>query len=327
MAMALRTKLTEKLGVRHPVLLAPMGNISDGALAAAVSAAGGFGLIGGGLSDQPAEWYDRQFAAAGNQRVGCGFITWAMARRPEALDFALSHSPTAIMLSFGDAAPFIPQIKARGALAICQVHSLAHARAVLAEGADIIVAQGSEAGGHGATRRATFPLVPAVADMIAASSRGVLLVAAGGIADGRGLAAALMLGADGVLMGSRFYASEEAVAPAMAKSRIVASGGDDTIRTSVFDLARAWDFPDGTNTARALRNRFTDAWHGREAELLAASEREFPRFFEAAASGDYEIAHVFTGEAIDLIHAVEPAGAIVERVVHEAEAALARRFA
>ncbi len=323
--MTLQTKLTELLGIRHPILPAPISGFAGGAFAGAVSAAGGFGLIGGGLAEQPAEWFEREFAAAGNQRVGCGFITWALARRPEVLDLALGYSPPAIMLSFGDPAPFIPRIKARGALAICQVHSLGQACAVLAEGADIIVAQGTEAGGHGANHRATLPFVPAVADMVAASGRDVPVVAAGGIADGRGLAAALMLGADGVLMGSRFFASEEMLAPAPAKARVVASGGDDTIRTVVFDLARAWNFPPDIN-GRALRNQFTDAWHGREAELLSAKDHEFARYFAASAAGDYDIAHVFTGEAIDLIHAVEPAGAIVERIVREAEAALARRF-
>jgi nitronate monooxygenase len=323
--VTLRTRLTELLGTRYPILSAPISSLAGGAFASAVSAAGGFGSIGGGLADQPLEWLDREFAAAGGQRVGCGFITWAMAKPPEVLDRALGHSPPAIMLSFGDPAPFIPPIKERGALVICQVHSLAQARAVLAAGADIIVAQGTEAGGHGGTRRATMTLVPAVADMVRASGRDAPVVAAGGIADGRGLAAALMLGADGVLMGSRFYVSEECLAPAAAKARVVASEGDDTLRTSVFDLARRWEFPPGIN-GRVLRNRFTDAWHGREAELLAASEREFARYYEAAAAGDYDVAHIHTGEVIDLIHAVEPAGAIVERVVREAEEALSRRL-
>jgi nitronate monooxygenase len=249
-----------------------------------------------------------------------------MAKRVEVLNLALDHSPPAIMLSFGDAAPFIPRIKERGALVICQVHNLAQARDVLANGADIIVAQGTEAGGHGGTRRATLAFVPAVVDIVAESGRDVPVVAAGGIADGRGLAAALMLGADGVLMGSRFYASEELRVPAAAKARVVASGGDDTIRTSVVDIVRNWEFPSGTNTGRALRNRFIETWNGREAELLGARDTEFPRYFAAAASGDYETAHIFTGEAIDLIHAVEPAAAIVERVAREAEEALARRF-
>lgn len=104
--MALRTKLTELLSIRHPVLQAPMGGTAGGRLASAVSAAGGLGLIGGGRSD--AGWLEREFAAAGNERIGCGFITWGLANHPELLDRALDHSPAAVMLSFGDAAPFIP---------------------------------------------------------------------------------------------------------------------------------------------------------------------------------------------------------------------------
>ena len=165
-----------------------------------------------------------------------------LAERPATLDLALSHHPPAIMLSFGDATPFLPKVKRAGTLAICQVQSLAQARAVLIAGADIIVAQGTEAGGHGG-RRSTLPLVPAGVDMIARSGRDVPLVAAGGIGDRRGLAAALMLGADGVLMGTRFYVASEALASSAAKARIVAASGDDTVRTSVFDIARGYDWP------------------------------------------------------------------------------------
>src|SRR5215471_15943218 len=106
--MTISTSLTQRLGIEHPVLLAPMGFVSGGALAAAVSAAGGFGMIGGGYADP--DWLERECAAAGHCRVGCGFITWALAERPAALDVVLAHQPVAIMLSFGDAAPFLPQI-------------------------------------------------------------------------------------------------------------------------------------------------------------------------------------------------------------------------
>ena len=318
----LRTRLTEKLGIKHPVLLAPMGSAAGGRLAGAVSAAGGLGLIGGAYGD-PA-MLDREFAAAGNRRVGCGFITWALARRPQALEEVLSHAPAAIMLSFGDAGPFLPAVRAAGVPAICQVQTLAQACEVLQQGADIIVAQGTEAGGHGGLR-ATFPLVPAVADAVARSRRDVPVVAAGGIADGRGLAAALMLGADGVLMGSRFYAADESLAHPAAKARVIAGCGDDTFRTTVFDLARGIDWPKHY-TGRALANAFGREWHGRERELERAAQSERPRYAAAAATGDFDTAVVYTGEAIDMIDAVEPAADILRRVIAEAEAALARRF-
>jgi len=320
--MTLRTRLTEKLGIEHPVLLAPMGGASGGRLAAAVSTAGGLGLIGGAYGD-PA-FLDRELAAAGNVRVGCGFITWALARRPQALDQVLGRSPAAVMLSFGDAGPFLPTIRAAGVLAICQVQTLAQAREVLEQGADIIVAQGTEAGGHGGSR-ATFPFVPAVADAVARSGLDVAVLAAGGVADGRGLAAALMLGADGVLMGSRFYAAEESLVHPGAKARVVAGHGDDTLRTTVFDIARGIDWP-AHFTGRALANSFGRNWHGRETALEAAADDERRRYAAAVTAGDFDTAVVYTGEGIDMIHSVAPAAKILAQVIAEAEAALAQRF-
>src|SRR5947209_7947678 len=144
----LQTRLTELLDIEHPVLSAPMGFAAGGRLAAAVTAAGGLGLIGGGYGER--DWLEREFAAAGNARVGCGFITWSLQRKPELLDLVLGHSPAAVMLSFGPPAVFAPAIKQAGALLICQVQCMRHAREAMDAGADIIVAQGAEAGGHGA---------------------------------------------------------------------------------------------------------------------------------------------------------------------------------
>lgn len=312
--MALQTPLTELLEIRHSVILAPMAWVSGGALAAAVSAAGGLGLIGGGYGE--AEWIETEFAAAGNQRVGIGFITWRLAERPELLDQALARSPAAVMLSFGDPAPFAPKIKQAGARLICQVQSVAHARAAAAAGSDLIVAQGGEAGGHGAAR-ATLPLVPAVVDAVAP----VPVAAAGGIADGRGLAAALILGAAGALLGTRFYAAAESLGHPDAKRRILAASGEDTVKTSVFDTARdlAWPTP---YRIRGLANDFTERWHGHEAALAEAGAAERARYGEAAERGDFDTAGVIAGEAVGLIGEVLPAGEIVERLVAEAEARL-----
>jgi nitronate monooxygenase len=206
---------------------------------------------------------------------------------------------------------------------ICQVQTVAMAQEVLRLGADIIVAQGAEAGGHG-SRRGTPPLVPAVVDAVEASGRDALVVAAGGIADGRGLAGALMLGADGVLIGTRFHVAEESLASAATKEKIVRAGGDDTVRTHVFDIGRESPWPNEF-TGRGLVNRFTQTWHGREA-VLAAHAIEKERYKQALAAEDYETAVVWAGEGSDLIRQVEPAGAIVARIVAEAEAALAQRF-
>lgn len=312
--MAIKTPLTELLDIEHPILLAPMDVVSGGRLAAAVSAAGGLGLIGGGYGD--GDWIEGEFAAAGDQVVGAGFITWSLAKQPELLDRALEHDPTAIMLSFGDPAPFVGKIKDAGAKLICQVQTVADARAAVDLGADVIIAQGTEGGGHGATR-ATFTLTPAVVDAIAP----VPVAAAGGVADGRGLAAALMLGAAGVLVGTRFYAAEEALGADAAKARIVEASGDETVRGKVFDIVRQTDWPEHL-TGRVLKNDFAKRWFGSEANLKENLAAEVSRYDKAKAQGDFDVAAVIAGECVDLIHDLPPAGEIIVAMVRDAEALL-----
>jgi nitronate monooxygenase len=314
--MPITTRLTERLGVRHPILLAPMDVVADGRLAAAVSHAGGFGIIGGGYGD--ASWLTREMDAAGDALVGVGFITWSLSRQPHLLDLVLERRPPAVLLSFGEVQPHAERIKTAGALLLCQVQTLDQARQAIAHGADVLIAQGAEAGGHGMSR-GTFTLVPAVVDV----AGDIPVAAAGGIADGRGLAAALMLGADGVLMGTRFYASQEAAALLGAKDRLVAASGDATIRSILFDIARrnVWPAP---YTGRVLANRFTERWRGRELELLQRQAEEAARYDAARAAGDFDTAAVIAGEAVDLISDIPPASEIVERVATEAEALLVR---
>lgn len=299
----LKTRLTERLKLRHPIISAPMAFAAGGRLAATVSAAGGLGLIGGGYGD--ADWITEEFRATGNQRVGCGFITWSLRKQPALLDLVLSKNPTAIFLSFDDPAPLANRIKERGVTLICQIQARRDAERALACGADVIVAQGSEAGGHG-ERRGTFSLVPEVADLIAKESPDTLLCAAGGIGDGRGLAAALMLGADGVLIGSRLWASQEANVGQRMHAAALAATGDDTIRSQVMDLARKLNWP-SRYTARVLKNRFIERWHGREPELLTVADQEAAKYRKAWADGDPEDSNTFVGEVVGLIHDIEPA--------------------
>jgi nitronate monooxygenase len=324
--MPLQTRLTERFGIRHPIILAPMDPASGGALAAAVTAGGGLGLIGGGYGDR--ERLEAEFARAGNQRVGCGFITWSMAQDPSLLDLALARRPAAMMLSFADPVPFAARVRAAGVPLICQVHTLDHARRAIEAGAGVVVAQGTEAGGHGLQARSTFAFVPAVADLLARQSPDTLLVAAGGIADGRGLAAALALGADGVLMGTRFWATQEALIHPAAKQKILAATGDETIRTRVYDIVRHKNWPAGY-TGRLMQNAFIGAWHGREAQLEQEQKERFAALEAAHAAGDYDVANVTVGEAIGLIGDLPGAAELVERIAHEAEvqiAAMASRF-
>ncbi len=318
---AFSTKLTRALNIRYPIVSAPMAFAGGGALAAAVTRAGGLGLIGGGYGD-PA-WLEDQFDAAGDQPVGVGFITWSLRKSPSLLTDALKHRPAAVMLSFGDPRPFVDAIRGAGAVMICQCQNMEHVQDAVDVGAEVVVAQGAEAGGHGALR-GTLSFVPEAADFLKTHASDTLLLAAGGIADGRGLAAALMLGADGVLVGTRLWASKEALVKEAHHQAILESDGDGTLRTRVADIARQLPWPRGF-TARIRRNAFTDRWHGRENELEANLAVEGPRYRQAFAAGDPDHTAVWFGEAAGLIHAVEPAALIVERMVAEAAFHLTRR--
>lgn len=314
--MPLSTPLTELLDIEHPVILAPMGMISGGALAAAVTSAGGLGLIGAGYGN--AEWLDKEFAAAGNARIGVGFITWSLDKQPQLLDRTLERQPAAVMLSFGDPAPYVPKVKEAGGKVICQVQTVRDAKAAAAAGADLIVAQGTEAGGHGASR-ATLPLVPAVVDAVAP----LPVAAAGGIADGRGVAAALALGAAGVLLGSYFYVAEESLVHPNAKRAVLAGSGDDVVRTKVFDMVRGYTWPE-PYTGGALANDFLRRWHGREEELEAKLDSEMPRYAEAAAAGDADTHVLFISQSADLLRESKPAEAMLEKLMAQTENELAR---
>ena len=296
----------QTLGIARPLVAAPMGSVSGGALAAAVSGAGGLGLIGAGYGD--ADWIRREYAAARGARVGIGFITWSLAQRPELLELALGYQPCAVMLSFGDPLPFAGKIRAAGAKLICQVQDLESAREALRAKPDVLVAQGTEAGGHAGTR-SLFALLPAVKKV----AGDIPVLAAGGIADRRGLEAARALGGAGVLVGTRFIASHESLSVPELKQRVVSASGDATLRTTVFDVVRGYDWPRGI-TGRALRNAFTAKWHGNEALLKQNLIDEKKRYQEAVARRDFDTALVFAGEAVDLIDEVLPAAEIVRRI-------------
>ena len=317
--MLITTPVTQLLAIDHPILLAPMDMVADGRLVAAVDTAGGFGILGGGYGEE--KWLVRELDVLdrAKARFGVGFITWSMAKQPRLLDLALERRPVAVMLSFGPPGPFVDRIKRHGALVICQVQSAALAKEADDAGADILVAQGTEGGGHGVSR-GLITLVPEIVDAV----RGrIPVVAAGGIADGRGLAAALMLGAAGVLMGTRFYATQEAAGAQAAKERIREVTGDDTLRSIVFDISKrhVWPTP---FTARCLRNAHADRWFGREIELVRHLDEEAEKYAAARAAGDFGIAAVSAGEAAGLIHDIPSAPDVVQRVVHEASALLAR---
>ena len=315
----MQTRFTRAFGVAHPVVCAPMALVAGGRLASAVSRAGGLGLVGGGFAGQLGGEADLapELELARGEKFGVGFITWALARNPAALDLVLAAGPVAIFLSFADPLPFAGRILAAGAMLMCQVQNLAHVARALEAGAGAIVAQGTEAGGHGAGR-STLPFVPEVADYLAARSPDTLVLAAGGIADGRGLAAALLLGADGVVMGTRFSVSAEALTPVAATDRVLGATGDDTVRTRALDRIRGVDWPN-SYSSRMIRNRLIEQWAGREDEAARMRGSFAAEFQRAREREDFDVATVVAGEAVGLIHDRPTAGEIVSRVVAEAE--------
>lgn len=295
-----------------------MAFVAGGALAAAVSRAGGLGIVAGGyagaLGGESA--LDAEFAQAKAGKFGVGFITWALERSPEMLTQALQHSPFCVILSFGDPRPFAREIRQAGAVLICQVQFLSQIDMALEAGAAAIVAQGAEAGGHGAAR-STFPFIPEAADYLRKNSPETLLIAAGGIADGRGLAAALMLGADGVLMGTRFWASAEALTPRSHTEKAIGSTGDATIRTKAFDALRGAPWPH-EYSFRILKNKLTDEWADRESEALRAFGTLSAEYARARAQNDLDMVAVVCGEAVGLLRDRPSAASIIESTVAQA---------
>jgi len=315
--VTLRTAFTEMFGLRHPIALAPMGGSAGGALVSAVSAAGGLGLLGGGNGD--ADWLARELPIAASDASrpwGVGFQSWAVGA--DTVERALTYRPDAVMLSFGDPAPLAGPVRAAGARLIIQVTTLAEARQALALGADVIVAQGTEAGGHGARRGwSTLAFVPVVADLAAP----VPVLAAGGVADGRGLAAALALGASGALIGTRFLATAEALIDREQQQAIIDAGGEDTERDGVLDIARGSRWP-REYSARTLHHPFHDEWRDREDELAASAQAKAD-YRRRVASGELPPT-VWASQAIDLITGPRPAADLVAGIAAQAQDALTR---
>ncbi|MBU2666951.1 nitronate monooxygenase [Actinoplanes bogorensis] len=316
--MALSTAFTELFPVRHPIALAPMGGSAGGALTAAVSRAGGLGLLGS--ADGEPEWLAREVAvvrSSTDQPWGIGLLTWAIDRA--AVDRALACEPHAIMFSFGDPTPFLDPVRRSSATLILQVTDLEEARRAIDLGADVIVAQGTEAGGHGSARgRSTLPFVPLVADLAGP----IPVLAAGGIADGRGVAAALVLGAAGALIGTRFQATAESLADPATVKAILDGRGADTVRSTLLDVVRGSRWP-SAYTARTLGHPHLDRWRGREPEAATDPQARLA-YADDLAKGAIPPQPVWAGEAVDLITDVPSAADLVAAMARQAEEALTR---
>jgi nitronate monooxygenase len=317
--MTLRTAFTERFGITHPIALAPMGSTAGGELAAAVSSGGGLGIVGGGR--EGTGWIDRELTIVREKTDkpwGVGFLTWAASEK--VVERALQYEPHVVMLSFGDPGRLAEIVQSKGVPLILQVSDVDEAETAMNIGADVIVAQGVEAGGHSG-RRATLPFVPIVVDM----AGDTVVLAAGGIADGRGIAAAIALGASGALLGSRFQATFEALVDREVTDAIIKGRGEDTVRTRILDIAREAHWPE-RYPGRALRNSFLEEWEGREEEL-ATDAGVRARYKAAEDEGDLTVAAVWASEAIDLIRDLRSAGELVGELAASAEDALLHAYA
>ncbi|HEY8812023.1 MAG TPA: nitronate monooxygenase [Candidatus Dormibacteraeota bacterium] len=309
----MRTRITDLLGIRHPVLLAPMGGGTDARLVAAVSHGGGLGMLAASmLSPEAIEAEVAMIRELTPMPFGVNLLLWSQAGKVEAV---LEQQPTVLSTAFGDPAPFVDLAHEAGALHVHMVSNVPEAVAAALAGVDVIIAQGQEGGGH-IGLQSTFTLVPQVADAV-----DVPVVAAGGIGDGRGLAAALALGAEGVLMGTRFLATKEAPIPDGWKRAILDAGGHDTVRTSIPDYAAEAAWPDPI-AVRAIRNAFLDRWLGREDEVRRLGLELGEKLRDARRRDDPAEMNLMAGEVVGLIHDLPSARTLLERVVKEAEGLL-----
>jgi len=313
----IKTALTRWFDLDAPLFGAPMAGVAGGDLARAVSLGGGLGMIGVG-PDTATGWIAEQarIPAGADVSYGVGLMAWAIERRPELLAAAIAAEPVLVSVSFGDPGRYVGPLHDAGIAVATAVNSLADLDRAQAAGADVIVAQGTEAGGH-TGQRATLPLLQ---EVLAATDRPVL--AAGGIATGAGLAAVLVAGAAGAWIGTPFLSCPEATNTAGIRERVRAAGGDDTVLTSAFDIAQGVPWP-ARWPGRALVNEFTETWHGREPELRGdTAAADLVR--RARSDGDLANAPVYAGESVGLVTAEESATDVVRRLTADARKALER---
>ena len=318
----LRTRFTELFDLRYPIMSAPMAMHSGAALATAVSSAGALGSFGG-INPRGPEWIASEVAALRTQTdrpFAVGFITPFLEFGAPLFEATLAASVPIVMFSFSDPRPWIAQAAATGARTICQVQTPAGADLAVEAGADVIVAQGTEAGGH-TGEMSLLPLLAAVT----ARHPDVPVLAAGGIADGRTLAGALTAGADGAVLGTAFLATPEAVqVHDVHKELIVDSDGADTVRTRAFDIVSGLPWPEAIGE-RVYRNSFTDQWAGCEAELQQRRAEFTGANPFLVEDPDPKTEPMAYGQGAGFVDAVRPAADVLQRICDAAEAILRSR--
>jgi NAD(P)H-dependent flavin oxidoreductase YrpB (nitropropane dioxygenase family) len=306
----LQTAVCDLLAIQLPILQAGMSTYTTPELVAAVSNAGGLGIIGG-LFREPDEVREeiRKVRELTSRPFGVNHVVSQI--DAAAFDVTLELRVPVLSLSWGRAAELVRRAHEAGIKVIHQVNSPEEAGQVASDGADVIVAQGTEGGGH-IGGMSTLPLVPQVVDVV----NGVPVLAAGGIADGRGLAAVLMLGAQGALIGTRFLATPEASGRGHSKDVILNALGSQTVASKFFDDVLGIRWPGAL--LRSIRNPLLDRWAQRQQDWALAADQIRPSLEAAIAAGDFVIA----GESAGLIHDIVPAGELVQRIAREAEAIL-----
>ena len=317
----IKTRLTELLGIRHPIVLGGMARATSADLVAAVSAAGGLGTLGvSAMTPDEIRTAVERIRSRTDRPFGLNALLFLVSEAQ--VDAALAARPRVVASAWRrpeyDLRAFGERVHAIGALHMHQADTLDEAKRAAEAGADVVVAQGTEGGGHVGVM-ATLPL----ARMVIRALPNTPVVVAGGIADSAGVAAALVLGADGVLLGTRFLATNEAPFPDGYKRAIVESDGHNTLITEIPDIAAGQVWPGAY--ARVLRNAFIEEWLGREGELRRHLNEVRQSLQAARAAGDAQHGTLLMGEDAGLIDSIEPAGALVERLATEAEAILRKR--
>ncbi len=301
--------LLDRLRMSQPLVNAPMAGAAGGALAAAVSTAGGLGMVGIG-SGASQEWIAGQaaLARASGRAWGAGLMAWVLEESLDPLKYLLAEGPSLVCVSFGDPGPAAALIHEAGLPCAMQVGSGADLERALAPDVDVIVCRGGEGGGHGRNDVATLPLLQQTL-----ASTGKPVIAAGGIADARGVAAVLSAGAQAAWIGTRFAASTESLSHDRVKEAIAGAGLDDTVFTRAFDIAQRIPWPEEFG-GRALRNDFSDQWGGHE-EALASAVAADPAITEAINAArrgaDVSTAPVYAGQSAALSRGGESAADII----------------
>jgi len=309
----MRTPLTDRFDLTVPVVGAPMAGASGGRLAAAISASGALGMVGAGNWATPS-WIAEQgsVAAASGRAWGVGLLAWALEANPTQLDAVVDLAPPLVSVSYGPYERHVATLKQAGIAVATQAGTLAEALAAEQAGVDLIVARGGEGGGHGRNDVATLPLLQAVLDQVR-----VPVLAAGGIATARGLAAVLAAGAAGAWVGTPFLACPEATVVPAARDRIVAADETDTSYGRVFDVGLRQDWPPEYG-GRALRNHFFERWAGREREL-ASDDDAHAELVAALERHDFETACIYAGQSVGLVRRSRPAADVVADLAGAAE--------